>query len=472
MPVTAEKQPSSHASSGSEVASFRQVLRNRNFLLLWLAQLISQTILNAANFGLIVIVTNVTHSVLAAGLAIIAFTFPAVPFGAIAGVVVDHLPKRSVLWISNILRAITIFTFTASLLLNNNNLWPLYVLMFTTSLIGQFFTPAESASIPLLVGDHELVPALSLFNVTITLAQAIGYLVVGSAISLIFPSFILHIGSLALNVQSSDVLFLFVAVFYVVCAGLILLIPAPAFHEKHSIHIHRTQHPAIETRESMKVLWHDIAYGWRFVRSDQLLYFAVIQLSVAGNVLLIIAELAGPFVQQVLHLPAGAMSIVLAPAAVGLVGASLFMPRFTGRIGKVRLTMIGLIILGIGFFFLPGSRLLATYLYGPAAAGSALLWTAIITLVLVMGMAMACVNIPMQTLMQEHAPEEVRGRIFSLQLMLYNAGSIPVLLFAGLFAQYLNLNLLIVLLGAIMLLLFWWGRSYLNHPEKARLSSE
>ncbi len=471
MPVTAEKQHAPQTSSGSDVASFRQVLRNRDFLLLWLAQLISQTILNAANFGLIVIVTNVTHSVLAAGLAIIAFTFPAVPFGAIAGVVVDHLPKRSVLWISNILRAVTIFTFTASLLFNHNNLWPLYVLMFTTSLIGQFFTPAESASIPLLVGDHELVPALSLFNVTITLAQAVGYLVVGSAISLIFPSFILHLGSLALSVTSSDVLFLLVAIFYVVCAGLILLIPPAAFHEKHSIHFHRTQHPAVEARESMSILWHDIAYGWRFVRSDRLLYFAVIQLSVAGNVLLIIAELAGPFVQQVLHLPAGAMSIVLAPAAVGLVGASLFMPRITERVGKVRLTMIGLIILGAGFFLLPGSRLLATYLYGPSAAGSALLWVAIILLVLVMGMAMACVNIPMQTLMQEHAPEEVRGRIFSLQLMLYNAGSIPVLLFAGLFAQYLNLNLLIVLLGAVMLLLLWWGRRYLNHPEKANLSS-
>lgn len=467
MPVTAEEHPAPQTSSGSEVASFRQVLRNRNFLLLWLAQLISQTILNAANFGLIVIVTNVTHSVLAAGLAIIAFTFPAVPFGAIAGVVVDHLPKRSVLWVSNILRAVTIFTFTASLLFNNNNLWPLYVLMFTTSLIGQFFTPAESASIPLLVGDHELVPALSLFNVTITLAQAVGYLVVGSVISLIFPSFILHLGSLALAVTSSDVLFLLVAVFYVVCAGLILLIPAPAFHEKQSIHIHRTQHPVVEARESMSMLWHDIAYGWRFVRSDHLLYFAVIQLSVAGNVLLIIAELAGPFVQQVLHLPAGAMSIVLAPAAVGLVGASLFMPRVTERVGKVRLTMLGLIILGVGFFLLPGSRLLAAYLYGPAAVGSALLWASIIILVLVMGMAMACVNIPMQTLMQEHAPEEVRGRIFSLQLMLYNAGSIPVLLFAGLFAQYLNLNLLIVLLGAVMLLLFWWGRRYLNHPGEA-----
>src|SRR5882724_11768449 len=68
-------------------ASFRLVLKNRHFLLLWFAQLISQIVLNAANFGVILLVDEVTHSVFMAGLAITAFTLPAVPFSAIAGVV-------------------------------------------------------------------------------------------------------------------------------------------------------------------------------------------------------------------------------------------------------------------------------------------------------------------------------------------------------------------------------------------------
>src|SRR5437667_3080946 len=102
--ITPETQskPSSLPSPG--IASFRQVLKNRNFVLLWLAQLISLTILNAANFGIIVVVNDTTHLVVMAGLAIIAFTLPALPFSAIAGVMVDRLDKRMVLWVGNVLR--------------------------------------------------------------------------------------------------------------------------------------------------------------------------------------------------------------------------------------------------------------------------------------------------------------------------------------------------------------------------------
>src|SRR5205085_981650 len=56
---------------------FRTVLGNRYFLRLWLSQLISQTIMNAANYGLIVLVANQTKSVTATGAAIVAFSLPA-----------------------------------------------------------------------------------------------------------------------------------------------------------------------------------------------------------------------------------------------------------------------------------------------------------------------------------------------------------------------------------------------------------
>src|ERR1051326_6339811 len=87
--------------------SFRRVLKNRSFLLLWLAQLLSQIVFNAANYGVIALVTAITHSTVMVGLAIVSFTLPAVPFSLLAGVYVDHLNKRLVLWVSNALRAAT-----------------------------------------------------------------------------------------------------------------------------------------------------------------------------------------------------------------------------------------------------------------------------------------------------------------------------------------------------------------------------
>ncbi len=448
-----------------ERPSFRHVLKNRNFLLLWLAQVISQTVFNGANFGLIVIVNDVTHSVLMTGFAILIFTVPAVPFSIIAGVVVDHLPKRTVLWVSNISRAVAMVLIVLSLLYSYTNLWPVYVLMFLAVIIGQFFTPAESAAIPLLVGEHELVPALSLFNVTITLAQAVGYLIIGSTISLIFPSFVFHLGAMAFTFHSTDALFAIAAIFYIVCAGLILLIPKQAAVEEHLNHQTAAAQAGRKLRQAWSMLREDVADGWHFVKSDHILYFSVIQLSIAGNIMLLIAELAGPFVQQVLHLPAAALSLILAPAAIGLVGASLFMPRIASRLDKVRLSMNSLFVLAVGFVLLPLAQGAAWLLYRQQGATSAFLLIITIVLVLVLGTAMACVNIPAQTLMQEHSPEEVRGRVFSLQLMLYNLGSIPVLVIAGLFAQYVDFDLLLFVLAASLLLYGWWTRRYVKRGK-------
>src|SRR5947209_19483353 len=114
----------------TSIGSFRSVLKNRSFLLLWLAQLLSQIAFNAANYGVIATVTAVTHSTLLVGLAIVSFTLPAVPFSLLAGVYVDYLNKRLVLWVSNALRAATSALIVFALLWNPRILVPLFILTF------------------------------------------------------------------------------------------------------------------------------------------------------------------------------------------------------------------------------------------------------------------------------------------------------------------------------------------------------
>ena len=463
MPTTIEP-PIETPEAPQGTASFRRVLKNRNFLLLWLAQLISLTILNAANFGIIVLVNDLTHSVVMAGLAIIAFTLPALPFSAVAGVVVDRLNKRLVLWVSNILRMVTMSLIVLSLWTNRSDLWPLYILTFMTSLIGQFFTPAEGAAIPLVVGERELLPALSLFNITMTLSQAIGFLLLGSLVATLFPPFAIHFGVLNVMVQSIDMLFVLAAFFYLICAILIFCIPNRAFHEPHLVN--KVKDTRDEANRALERLWQEIVEGWHYVRNDRILFYSVVQLSVVGNILLLIGELAGPFVQQVLHRPAAQMSIILAPAAIGLVGASIFMPGISHRVGKIRLTVIGFIVEAVGFVMLISDQWLALRIDPVHGAESPLLLFSTLVLVFILGVAMACINIPTQTMMQEHSPEAVRGRIFSLQFMMYNTGSIPILLFAGIFAQFIGFNQLIVLISASMLLFCWWGVRYIRREKK------
>lgn len=461
---SAEQQPPKEAQQQNNVASFRRVLKNRNFLLLWLAQLISLTILNAANFGVVVLVNDTTHSVFMAGLAIIAFTAPAIPFSPIAGVFVDRMNKRQVLWVSNVLRMITMLLVVVALLWNRSSLWPLYVLTFLASTIGQFFIPAEGASIPLLVGEQELMAALSLFNISLTISQAVGFLLLGRIVASLFPPFSVHLFALTLNFHSIDMLFVVVAVLYLVCAVLIFCIPTKAFEEAH-VRRYEQNKAHVAAGGTFSALWNDMVEGWQIVRKDRLLFFSVIQLSVVGIIMLLIGELAGAFVQQVLHRPAADMSIILAPAAIGLVGASTLMPRITERVGKIRLTVIGFIVLAVGFVALPTASWIALFFDKQHGAQSPLLlWTTVV-LVFLLGTAMACVNVPTQTLMQERAPEEGRARVLSLQFMLYNTGSIPILLFAGVFAQFLGFNQLVFLISASLLFFCWWGSRYVRDAQ-------
>ena len=70
--------------------------------------------------------------------------------------------------------------------------------------------------------------------------------------------------------------------------------------------------------------------------------------------------------------------------------------------------------------------------------------------------------------MQERAPETSRARVLSLQFMVYNAGSIPVLLFAGAVALIVNFSQLMTVISISMLLIFWWGVRYTRKNEEQK----
>jgi MFS family permease len=433
--------------------SFRSVLKNRSFLLLWLAQLLSQIGFNAANYGIIALVTAVTHSTILVGLAIISFTLPAVPFSLLAGVYVDYLNKRLVLWVSNALRAVATGLMVFALLLNPHAIVPIYFLAFFISLVTQFFTPAEASAIPLLVGKKDLVSAISLFNITLTLAQALGFLVLGGLVAALVPAFQLSFGFTSVRVISVDVLFATVAFIYIICALLILAIPPRDLRQERRA---RSELLAAFGRQTWEIIRRDVSETWSYIRKDRQLLLALLRVSFVSVLLLVVGELAGPFVVNVLHQPVQYLPLIFAPAGIGLVLGGLLMPFLTQRLGKNRAIAIGSLGTAAGLLLIPVGRFIWIHLGLPEAG----FLFVVAALMFFMGIALDMVNIPAQTLMQEESPEEERGRVFSFQSMLYNAGSIPVLLFAGAIADILGVETVIFMLAASVLAFRWWATRY------------
>jgi Na+/melibiose symporter-like transporter len=439
--------------------SFRSVLSNRSFVLLWLAQLISQIGFNAANFGVLTTVATITGgSGIMSGIAIISFTLPAVPFSLLAGVYVDYLDKRLVLWVSNALRAIATLLIVLALIWNPRTVLPLFFLNFFISMVTQFFMPAESSAIPLLVGKRNLVPALSLFNITLNVAQAIGFLLLGRLIESIFSSFSLPLGLARVTITPHDMLFAVVAVGYLLCTALILAIP----HTKLRSLLNGEQRlPRSPGKQMWAIVQRDIKGSWQLIRKDRHLYLALLQVSFVSVLLLVIGQLAPVFVQKILGLPADDLTILFAPAGFGLVLGGLFMPLLATYISKSRMITLGSIVTAIGLILLPVGQLIAHST--PFFQGWELAIVGVVAFFL--GIALDMINIPAQTVMQERAPEEERGRVLSFQFMLYNAGSIPVLLFAGVITDTLGIATVLYSLGAAILLFQWWA-SRSGHSKK------
>jgi MFS family permease len=419
---------------------------------IWMAQLITQISFNAANYGLITIVTEVTKSTVMVGLAIVSFTLPAVPFSLLAGVYVDHLDKRMVMWISNALRAIASFLIVVGLIWNPRSVVPLFFFTFIISMVTQFFAPAESASIPLLVEKRNLVAALSLFNITLNVAQAVGFLLLGRLIEGIFSPFSLPLGFTRAIVTPHDMLFVVIAASYLICTFLILAIP----RTKLSVIANgRMKLPRSPGKEMWKIVQHDVKGSWQFIRKDRKLFLALLQVSFVNVLLLVIGELAGPFVQKVLHLPVDNLTILFAPAGFGLILGGIAMPLLTHYLQKKPLIILGSVLTAVSLILLPVSQILTMYSLLHA-------WSLLMVgiLAFVIGFALDMINIPAQTIMQERAPEKERGRILSFQFMLYNAGSIPVLLFAGIIGDTLGISTVMYGLGVTILLFLWWSFRY------------
>ena len=447
------------AVANPQQGGFLTLLKKRNFLRLWLAQLISMTILNASNYALLVLIEEITGSTTLVGLAIICFSLPAVLFGAPAGVVVDHLNKRSVLLWSNILRAIATFGFVISLLTNRHQLVSVYLLTLLIASIGQFFTPAEGASIPMLVSEDELMPALSLFSITFTLSQAVGFILLAPLVLSLIPAF--HI--FTVSITSIDMLYFIIGVLYLVCGLLVALIPVSGFSQKPSSRIDQIGARSLGVIGNV---WKEMSQGWGFIRRNNQLFLAVIQYSFAGVLLLVIGELATPLVTKLLQLSPNAMAFIFAPAGIGLVAGSIVMPHITHKVGKSRAIIIGSITFSIIITLVPLSTLLARHLQPTGWNTNPILLVVIAVFMFIAGASLDFINIPAQTAIQEYTPDWIKGRVLALQLVLYNLCSIPVIFFVGAFADLFGLDRVIYILAATVLAFCAWGIYYEHkHPD-------
>ncbi len=471
-----------------------QVLRHPAMLRLWLAQVIYLSIQSTASYAMIVHMTDVTHSATLVGLVLIALTLPPFLLSAPAGSLVDRFDRRTVLLVSNILRALSAALFVLFLLLAPQFFISIYLLALFFSLVGLLFTPAEGAIIPSLVGEEKVLPAFALYNLTVNITQVIGLLVIGPLVLDFLPTFQIPLSQHHhLTLTPIALLFAAIVIAYLLAAVLIRSLPKqnqPSLHaleelrELEAKYESEQANPFAETLasnvESPALNWRqmrdDLREGWQLVRSDGLLSDAVLQACFGTLMMLTVAELATFFVSDLLHLPVNDTALIFTPAGIGLVVGSLLVPATVARFGQTPTIVLGMLGMAAGFVLLPIAQRLA-WLADPSSWNTAFWFLAVVAvLTTLVGFGLDFVVVPAQARMQERSPESLRGRVLALYQALFNGGSIPVILFMGALTDLVGIVIVIYLLGAISLsvglltILRAWLRRRHNSPGAATSS--
>jgi MFS family permease len=158
-------------------SGYLELLRsNRNFRQLWLGQVVSQLGDWFDTIALYALLLRLTGSGRAVGLLLVARFLPSFIVGPLSGVVADRFSRRTIMILSDILRAIVVLGFL--LVRRPEQVWLVYALTILQLVFSTFFEPAKTAVIPSIVSGRELVAANAISSVTwsvmLTLGAAFG----------------------------------------------------------------------------------------------------------------------------------------------------------------------------------------------------------------------------------------------------------------------------------------------------------
>jgi MFS family permease len=400
-------------------------LQNRSFALLWLGQTCSSLGDGAFTIALAWEVLLLTGSATAMGIVVMAEMIPRLLFLLLGGVAADRLPRQRILLFSDAGRGVVILLIALLGWLHVLQLWHLIALSLAFGLAAGFFYPTYRSITPHIVDREHLASANALTAFSGDVSTLLGPALGAGIVALIGP-----MGAFAFDGLS-----------FVFSAGCLLAI--------HQGMIDKVSEQAVETAQeddaaphTLKMIVVDLRDGWRFVISAPW-FWVGLPLATLGSVFF-----SGPLevtlpklVRVVYHGNVWLFGILGIALAVGSILASIIVGqmRHVPKRGIVLYLAVALascaeVVIGLP---LPQAyavvlTILATGLIGFGLGTFGILWI---------------------TLMQELVPEEMLGRVSSIdQLGAWSLLPLGYIL-AGLATDHFGPSLVFLVAGLFNILL-------------------
>ncbi len=340
----------------------KRILSNRNFLKLWIGQIVSNMGDEVAFMGLAaLIVYQWKENATAVSLLFIFSSLPVLIFGPIAGVFVDRWRRKHTMIWADLIRAVIV-----ALLIFPINIWYVYALIFSLSTVSRFFYPARNAMIPNIVKEEKLVEANSLSQMTYMLAVVVG------------PA--LGAGLVALIGYTAT--FIFDAFTYLFSAITIFLIK---YRE--------------EIKSAVKHPFEEMIDGFRYMGKNRVVLLIV---AVFGIIMLVVGGMNVVYtlyIRDVLHMNIVGLGVLETLFGIGAVIGSFGVGLLAGKMRNVHLIGLGIVLIGISII----------------AMGLFPIFIIAVIMAFGIGFTNSMLSSPINAILQKAVKDEYRGKVFGAQ---------------------------------------------------------
>lgn len=375
------------AGVAGQVGDYRRLLRIRDYRLLWQAQAVSTFGDRLTQLALAALVYDLTGSEISLGLVLTIGEAPRALFGLLAGTVADRVSRKTLLVVTDCVRALIVLTLA---------LWagvPLAAVYLLTALHATatvFFSPARYAALPDIVPRGDLLSANTLDEATQSVLDPVAYAAGGALVA----------------AAGARTAFRVDAATFLLSAGLIAMTTARAAA------LWRAQ------RDVRRPVHKEAGEGVRLLFADRVLAANMVLMLIAG----LIASADTPLVYMLVFTRwqrgVFGLGVLEATLAAGFVLGAVTCRPLVARTGKGKAILLGLLGTGVC------TMLVALAPFWPAVLAYG-----------VSGVFNVYFFVPGITMTQERAPRNARGRVLSTR---------NTLMALSLFGSYALATLLVV----------------------------
>ena len=378
-------------------------LKDRHFRWYWLGMLASSSTMQMGSVGQGWLVYQLAGTAMALGWVSAGWSITNSILSPWAGVLSDRVEKRTLLlWVRGLM-VISSLVVAALIALNVIQVWHLAVYSLFRGILFAVLMPAQNAYLSELVGRKTLLNAVSLNSVGMGLAGI----------------FAASLAGLLIDSIGVEAVYFGIAVLYLLVFLTMLKLPRTG-----------------ATDPGTRSVWSDITDGAKYIQIRQALVPLLAIVFIRGLFTMPYRTLMPKYAQDVMHLDASGLGILVAAPGVGSLISSLTLASLGDFQGKGKLLLGSGIALGASIALFANTQVFAL----------------VLILLAIVGAAGNICMVANRTLLQVNTDTSYLGRVMSAYMLMFGLtqlGTIPV----GAFADRFGVPVVLGVLGSLFVLI-------------------